>query len=209
MPGELLGQLVDEANDNSREWGSLEKQCHNYWVALYFQQQLAGRPHRLWPALMLAWQNQVGGPLSAHPQVCTHPRFVQCPLVGGWRSPRPGTSCAAGECTVRGDESLCLGKRDLQGDLCTAYGSCKSDERSSSKCLGCADQCACLPSSGVCTFALQFLRLWQSHHAQSALLCPLCTSSSFTIAVPSVHFCAFTSRAHSECHLKVWPCLVL
>ena len=71
-----LGVLVDEVTAAVREHILLEREVTNYWVAKYFEQELARSPDKTWTALLLHWVRQ------ARPSTCILPAALQaCQLL--------------------------------------------------------------------------------------------------------------------------------
>ena len=56
--GPALGVLVDKVTAAVREHVTLEREVTNYWVAKYFEQELARNPDKTWTALLLHWVRQ-------------------------------------------------------------------------------------------------------------------------------------------------------
>lgn len=56
--GAVLGVLVDEVTATVREHITLEREVTNYWIAKYFEQELARDPNKTWTALLLHWVRQ-------------------------------------------------------------------------------------------------------------------------------------------------------
>ena len=57
--GPGLGLLVDEVTATVREKITLEREITNYWLAKYFEQEIARNPDKTWNALLLHWVRQV------------------------------------------------------------------------------------------------------------------------------------------------------
>ena len=57
--GATLGLLVDEVSATVREHILLDREVTNYWLAKYFEQEIARDPERTWTALLLHWVRQV------------------------------------------------------------------------------------------------------------------------------------------------------
>lgn len=74
--GAALGTVVDEVTAAVREHIMLEREVTNYWVAKYFEQELARNPNKTWAALLLHWVRQ------ARPSICILPvALPKCHLL--------------------------------------------------------------------------------------------------------------------------------
>ena len=65
---------MDEVTATVREHITLEREVTNYWIAKYFEQELARDPDKTWTALLLGWVRQASPssepmPLSIAPPV--------------------------------------------------------------------------------------------------------------------------------------------
>ena len=70
---------MDEVTATVREHITLEREVTNYWIAKYFEQELARSPDKTWTALLLGWVRQARpciytllAPMLRTASVCVH-----------------------------------------------------------------------------------------------------------------------------------------
>ena len=80
-----MGVLVDQVTAAVREHVTLEREVTNYWLAKYFEQELARDPDKTWTALLLGWVRQARPCSSKLPVAILGAASPACScILAGW-----------------------------------------------------------------------------------------------------------------------------